>query len=383
MFQRIYHSRSLRRIGRRLLRRPPAPPIVDKLDRGWVEQHPGSRCEIILPAVQVTRTLPQTLEPALPAGFADAQLAVVPEQYLARIPNARTVDWHGVVILPDGNFLADAVYGSHILTPYRAYPSGLKKRAEKKRGNYFLLATPFWKNFGHWTHDCMMRLYGIADRVPPDTLYIVPGKIRPYQVEMLGYMGIPPERCVRIMPEDAWELETLYYVPPLQPETTHPVTAPWLRARMLSGAGVSGVPARRIFISRRRAGWSRITNEAEVTRLVESYGLTPYVPEELSFRAQLELFAHVELVVGPHGSGFTNMLFARAGAIGLELFQPHHIDFCMWNNMLSAGHRHWLMMADPVAAPDSPLYDLHVSPAKLADTLDRIFELNGLERTAR
>jgi hypothetical protein len=52
---------------------------------------------------------------------------------------------------------------------------------------------------------------------------------------------------------------------------------------------------------------------------LESYGFDSYVLEDLSFYEQVDLFSSAEIVVGPHGAGFTNTIFADDLTL-LELF---------------------------------------------------------------
>lgn len=371
----IPRSPRLRQFGRRILGRAPAPPIVGTL-RDWCRDNPACRYETILPEAQFRRPLPRTVDASLPARFTEGVDVTVPEHYFTCIPHARVVDWHGAVILPDGNFLADAQYGEHILVQQRTYPGAREKRAELKRGNYFLLPSPFWKNFGHWTHDCLMRLYQMQARLPTDIKYILPAKARPYQMDMLRYLGILPEQCVRISPEDAWEPEMLYYVPPAQPELSHPEIVAWLRERMRAGMPPAQTQKRRIYISRHKAEWHRVVNEPEVIALLAEYGFAPYVLEDMTWGEQRALFADAEMVVGNQGSGFVNLLFTPPGASALELYQPAFVDICMWNNVVSAGHRYWCLAGESVAA-GTHLYDVLVPLPKLRATVEGMLEENN------
>ena len=47
------------------------------------------------------------------------------------------------------------------------------------------------------------------------------------------------------------------------------------------------------------------------------------MPSSLSVADQIEVFSQAEIVVGPHGSGFANMVFASPQAKMIEIHSPH------------------------------------------------------------
>jgi len=85
-------------------------------------------------------------------------------------------------------------------------------------------------------------------------------------------------------------------------------------------------PRHRIYISRagRTRGTRRVLNEPEVVAELERWGFRAYLLEDLSFEAQAELFYDAEMVVGAHGAGFANLIYAR-GAKVLEWFPSPHV----------------------------------------------------------
>ncbi|MGH7785718.1 MAG: glycosyltransferase family 61 protein [Candidatus Binatia bacterium] len=95
-------------------------------------------------------------------------------------------------------------------------------------------------------------------------------------------------------------------------------TVAWLRER----AGVAPAPAarRRLFISRRDAGKGRhILNEEAMMQALAPVGFERVVLEQMPPADQVQYFSEAECVVGAHGAGLANLLFAsRAGVV--ELF---------------------------------------------------------------
>jgi hypothetical protein len=85
--------------------------------------------------------------------------------------------------------------------------------------------------------------------------------------------------------------------------------------QVLSELGLEAEPAkknRRIFLARKQQE-SRRYNHIEVSGLAENQGFETFYLEDLSFRESVEIFTQAEAIVGPHGAGFANSIFASPG----------------------------------------------------------------------
>ncbi len=109
----------------------------------------------------------------------------------------------------------------------------------------------------------------------------------------------------------------------------HISPAPWLtaeergylRRRVFDSLGLDpdARPTRRIYISRSGAAIRRVVNEAAVQETLASLGFETVHLERLSFAQQVRLFHAADCIVGAHGAGFANLLFAGRARV-LELF---------------------------------------------------------------
>ena len=88
---------------------------------------------------------------------------------------------------------------------------------------------------------------------------------------------------------------------------------------------VLNTPAR-LYISRAKAGRRKFAAEIEaaVTLLLESAGFVKVYLEELTWPEQVRLVAGAEYIVGLHGAGLANILFADAKAL-LEFHNPREV----------------------------------------------------------
>ena len=64
----------------------------------------------------------------------------------------------------------------------------------------------------------------------------------------------------------------------------------------------------------------------------------------ISFAHQVRLFNEAEIIVGPHGAGFTNAVFAQPGATLIELLSPNWMHGCFWALASACGHRYGFMI---------------------------------------
>jgi len=104
---------------------------------------------------------------------------------------------------------------------------------------------------------------------------------------------------------------------------------------------------RRIFISRQKAEWRKITNEDEVVNLLKSYDYEIHYFEEYSFKRQVEIMAETKSLIGLHGAGLTNMLFMPENGQVLELRNRNdsHRN-CYYSLASDLGHKYYYQLND-------------------------------------
>jgi capsular polysaccharide biosynthesis protein len=89
-------------------------------------------------------------------------------------------------------------------------------------------------------------------------------------------------------------------------------------------------PMKGVYLSRANQNnyFKRIVeNETEVRALLETMNFRVIEPSNLSFREQLAAIKSASLIVGPHGSGFGNLMFARRGTSVIDLMPDDWIGF--------------------------------------------------------
>lgn len=84
---------------------------------------------------------------------------------------------------------------------------------------------------------------------------------------------------------------------------------------------------RRIYVSRRGSRRS-LRNEIQLEQLLQASGFEIVHLENMAFEEQVSLFSQVDIVVGAHGAGLSNMIFAPSSSRLLELVTPDRAIQC-------------------------------------------------------
>jgi capsular polysaccharide biosynthesis protein len=97
----------------------------------------------------------------------------------------------------------------------------------------------------------------------------------------------------------------------------------WLSKQMCSNipedASSHAPDTGRLFVSRQGIGNRRIVDIERLSPLFDEYGFERFRPEEYPITEQVRTFADANVVLGVHGAGLTNLLFATDATL-IELF---------------------------------------------------------------
>ncbi len=108
----------------------------------------------------------------------------------------------------------------------------------------------------------------------------------------------------------------------------------------------------KIFL-RRNSGTRKVTNTAELERLMIARGYVIVEPEKLSFLQQTQLFSKAKVIVGPSGAALANIVFAPQGAKVFILISKYpDTSYWYWQNIACASGRAVSYILGEVAARD-------------------------------
>jgi capsular polysaccharide biosynthesis protein len=107
--------------------------------------------------------------------------------------------------------------------------------------------------------------------------------------------------------------------------TRNPLLLRWFRSA-LAGQGVlpkaAGPQGRRLYVSRADAPVRRLANEDALLARLKPFGVEKLSLTGLPVREQLRILSEASVVIGPHGAGLTNVIFASPEVRVIELFSP-------------------------------------------------------------
>ena len=377
-------GRLARRVGRFVLADLSPPPYCENV-KAWCSEHPDT-CRFVLhiaDSVTVTRRPPfAPAESSIHWLFEKHRVHTFPPQYLVAISNAKLAGQNGLVILPNGEFAVEPVYAPEFLKRDRAYRRYLPWEIRRKQGAYYplMLLSTWHGNYYHWLTDVLPRLYPVLDLLPDHVQFITPDPLHPFQRETLQILGIPPERWTPFSLGEVWDLETLYFLPPVAFSAHHlPEATCWLRRKLMDAYGVRPLigGGLRLFVSREKARNRRIVNMEELTPILKAFGFEIVLAEDLTLEEQVRLFSQADVIAGPHGAGLTNMLFAKPHARVIEIFGDQAVHYTYWTLCEALGYDYAYVIGENIPAPQHARMprraldlDMYVPPEKLCRTLE-------------
>jgi tetratricopeptide (TPR) repeat protein/capsular polysaccharide biosynthesis protein len=199
----------------------------------------------------------------------------------------------------------------------------------------------------HWMFDVLPRLELLRRseiKFKEIDWFVVNSLSKPYQQETLNLLGITQDKIIES--DRRSHIQATELIVPSFPGYLDWVpegTIKFLRQTFLPQIDVTQNnqphPAR-IYVSRGKAKNRQLVNEAEVSQLLTASGFVTVFLEEMSFVEQVTTFAHAQVIVSPHGSGLTNLVFCSPDTKVVELFSPNYIrtDYWMISQQLYLQH---------------------------------------------
>jgi len=136
--------------------------------------------------------------------------------------------------------------------------------------------------------------------------------------------------------------------------------------RILKRAAAKAAPfnANPIYISRRDSQRRSMLNEIQLEEALARRGVEIVVLTGRTLSEKINLFRNAPLIIGAHGAGFGNLVFARVGRKVVEILPTHtpltHHRVNMPNLSRIMGHEHHHYLALPARAYDDDSWELNL-----------------------
>lgn len=194
-------------------------------------------------------------------------------------------------------------------------------------------------NYYHWLIDYLPRLLlALKHANLGSARLLVNENLAQFQIDSLSRIGFGEASLLRAGHGDAVRARSVLAPALLSTSSLcHPVVPQWLRERFKP---VRPRGLERVYLSRHDAPTRTLTNEDELTRLLERFGYVRVLPGALSFQEQVDLCASMRHVVAVHGAALTNLVFCPAGATVLEIHSTEFRPTFMRTLARHCGHQH-------------------------------------------
>lgn len=84
--------------------------------------------------------------------------------------------------------------------------------------------------------------------------------------------------------------------------------------------------ASKVYVARGNVNWRKVLNEAALFEYLGDKDFDLRVMDNLSILEQAQIFYHADLIVAPHGSALTNLIFGKPNAEVLEIFPYNYTN---------------------------------------------------------
>jgi capsular polysaccharide biosynthesis protein len=343
----------------------------------------------IYPSHWIKRPVPRTIETELHPAFVQEMSRLAWPAGVGVIKGGRVLTSMGAVIAPDDRFLGDVshtggaddarvhpIFSTLKLPRVRQYQDSvavLTTYASNIAGHYF---------YSHWMLDALPRL-ALLERSGIAWDKLVAPQATHFQRETLRLLGIDARR---IIAERDLHIESARLVVPSLPGLSgNPPrwVCDFLHSRFVPLASPSTRSDRRIYISREKAKTRHVLNERELMQALELRGFERVLLEDLPFLEQVRLLNEASIVVSPHSTGLTNLVFCRPGISVIEIFGPRYVTTFFWSIAAQMGLDYGYLLGRGKGGGGYRVHeDIVVDVAEVLRLLDEMLETPRLRAGA-
>jgi capsular polysaccharide biosynthesis protein len=223
-----------------------------------------------------------------------------------------------------------------------------------KKGNYSTLILCWGLGYYHWFNDVLPTLHETLGLMPSDTIFLMPHGFQKtyggdFYLKTLHTLGIGKDQMVEFDGTESWTFEHFWWQPPtVHPDDQTPGAMQWIGQQIVQSVPVEQAEKPlRIYISRRLPSARVIANEEELFPGLLEMGFQICRLEEVPFEEQVRLFRNADMVVGPHGAGFTNLIFSKPSTRVVEILAKGYERRCYWTLSEELGHDYRFYLGTP------------------------------------
>ncbi len=266
---------------------------------------------------------------------------------LVALPRARLIDSSWAIVSYDNYLFSDSYFNKQLLQksgsflennlklnidgqlqeiPFALYKNDLARNVVNTA--CYLPLYAWHHNYHHWLIECLpMILEYINAPFFNNCKIIMPSQPNLFQKATLEILDIPEDKIVYFDEQDSQF--TLLYSPSLGNFSPRQLQA--IRHQFFTKLGITGPrPERLLYVSRKDARERQISNESEIQDYLISRGFEILHLTGKPLAEQIRLFSQAKVIIGPHGAGLSNAIFAPKECTLVELLPDDNVNMCFW-----------------------------------------------------
>jgi len=356
------------------------PKGLYKTTSEWVEHCRQRGEDHVFLEFHTNETFHFTASKGLESPLFPERVKHLPSAFVAVIPEGRVLGEEGSVITPDNHLLWDV---SLQLIPedqhpaFTTTPGSLIEIADTVAVLSFFSSQTYF----HWLYDVLARIHLLRLSGIKIDKYVFNQNIpSPFQYETLAMLGISLDQILFTYPN--MNLKAKQLVVPSISMHAFLEYGSWpfqfMRQELYEKHNFRHTGSDRIYISRSKSDKRKILNEDQVTRLLDDYGFTAVVLEDLTVAQQIEAFSSASAIVAPHGSGLANLSFCHPGTKIIEIFARDYTPVCYWEMSNYLQLDYYSMVENGYLDPQQQhLFEQNIFVP--VDCLEQLLRLAGIE----
>jgi len=213
---------------------------------------------------------------------------------------------------------------------------GTNRIQKKIKGSIFsLVQGKSGNNYFHFLFDIVVKLRIYQEKYSLDKVdYFYVPSVDKWQKNILSLFGIPEEKLINsqkyrhIKATKVIAIDHPWYKKGYVQEEIKNLPD-WiiffLREKFLKYSKKFNT-SKKIFIDRSDSKFNhcKLVNNLEVIEYLKSKGFQSYKISKLDFFEQIYLFSNADIIIGPHGAAFSNIIFSKPGLNIIELIPNNH-----------------------------------------------------------
>jgi hypothetical protein len=288
----------------------------------------------IFPKKRVAENFPGTIENKINWRFLSYTGYLQPAAFVLKIDSGRVYGTNGAVITPDGVLLSDVSREFGQRKRHTVFENIFLGRIVNLKGNVAVITTAGYDVYYHWMFDVLPRLYllkmaNLMDRID---FFILPELKYNFQKQTLSVLGIEDNKIKTAYKKSYFKADHLF-VPSLPSllGTVSGWACNFLRDSFLNSLRHNNIPNKKmIYLTRENANTRKIINERELIDFLNSYNVAIIDPGNLTIYEQVECFSQARVIIAPHGSALTNIVFCEKETFIIDIMPPSYIIPCFW-----------------------------------------------------